>query len=111
MPRKARLGIATALRAVPPTREMLSCDIFPSGFVGLSRVLESKSSRYVLGADDSAALYRSIVSLWLNPTDLVLGSKEARGRLWDPDINAGLAPIFEGPQLVDGPSPTCQTTS
>ncbi|MEI9951373.1 MAG: asparagine synthase (glutamine-hydrolyzing) [Pseudomonadota bacterium] len=101
MPRQARLGIATALRAVPPHSRDALLRHLPQRLRGTITGSRIQKLTDVLGADDSAALYRSIVSLWQNPNDLVLGSKEARGRLWDPDINAGLAPIFEGPQLVD----------
>ncbi len=40
----------------------------------------------VLGESDPTALYRQILSLWSNPNQLVLGDREAKGRLWEPGI-------------------------
>lgn len=55
----------------------------------------------VLGASDSASLYRRILSLWPNPNSLVLGGQEARGRLWEEGLTNGLDRSIEGPQFLD----------
>jgi len=57
--------------------------------------------RDVLSATGDEALYRQILSLWPNPSALVLGNREAFGRLWEPNLTEGLDSSVEAPQLVD----------
>lgn len=55
----------------------------------------------MLAETDPTDLYRRILSLWSNPNQLVLGGREAKGRLWEPGITRGLLPDIEAPQFLD----------
>lgn len=55
----------------------------------------------VLSDQHPESIYRQILSLWPNPTELVLAGAEAKGRLWDPPGEVDLEPEIERPQYLD----------
>ena len=101
VPRGVRGVAGWGLRALSPELRSWAIEQLPSPVRRIITEGRIEKLSDVLNASDAAALYRRILSLWPNPSALVPGTTEARGRLWEQGLTAGLDPMIEAPQFID----------
>lgn len=101
VPRRVRSAAGFGLRFLSPQLREWCLGRLPRRVQDVVTPTRLEKLSDVLTASDSDALYRRILSLWPNPKALVLGSSEATGRLWEPNLTNGLDPGIEAPQFLD----------
>ena len=101
VPGPVRRATGLGLRALTPQWRAWCIERLPDRVKRVVTEARIDKLSDVLGADDSGALYRRILSLWPNPNALVLGGREATGRLMEPGLTRDMDPLIEAPQFLD----------
>ena len=100
-PRPLRAGLASLLRAVPPSA-------WDRVFLAMPRSIRPPQAgdkmhklAALLATADQDALYRRLVSQWQEPGTLVRGAEEPRGILWDETLHRDFADFTDRMQFLD----------
>lgn len=100
LPRPLRSAIASMITALPADRWTKLLSIIPASV--RQRQIGDKLHKFaaVLPCNGETALYRRLVTHW-EPSDIVLDAQEAKGVLWDEQIDQEFPDLLERMQFFD----------
>ena len=100
LPRPARKALAGGLTAISPDRWSRLLSVLPQG--ALPGQIGDKLHKLAatLRVEDADALYRRIVTHW-EPADIMPGTTEPRGLLWDASVDKDFADLLQRMQFLD----------
>ena len=100
-PRPLRAALASQLRAVPPSAWDCLFQAVPRSLRPPQAGDKAHKLAGLLSATDEDALYRQLVSQWVDPDALVSRGREPRGILWDATLRRDFTGFTERMQLLD----------
>jgi len=100
-PYPVRRAAARALLSQPTSRLDALARALPSRW--RPPQLGSKLHKFAnaISLDDPDAMYRRMLSHWHEPDQIVLGSRESKGILWDPTVSKSIPDFLDRMQFLD----------
>jgi asparagine synthase (glutamine-hydrolysing) len=100
LPRPLRQGIAASMTSISPDRWTRLLSVLPAGVRPSQLGDKLHKLAAVLGLADGTAVYRRLVTHW-EPGDVMPGTEEFKGILWDPELAKEVPGFLEQMQLMD----------
>jgi asparagine synthase (glutamine-hydrolysing) len=99
LPRGIRQGMAAALTSISPDRWSRLLSFLPARLPAqIGDKLHKAAS--VLALPDGDAVYRRLITHW-EPNEVMPGTSEPKGILWDPSLAAEMPSLLDRMQLLD----------
>jgi asparagine synthase (glutamine-hydrolysing) len=100
-PYPIRKLIASALLSQPTSRLNAFSSLLPKRWKRPELGIKLHKFASAIMLDDPDSMYRRMLGHWHDPDDIVIGSKESKGILWDPSVAKDIPEFLDRMQFLD----------